>query len=273
MTASKTLINGQPSRLIDIADRGLQYGDGVFETLAVVNGKALQWSRHLDRLLSGCERLHIPFTDIAQLESESNEITQALPQGVLKIIITRGQGPRGYASHQCQAPTRILGLLPWPNYPTHYRQAGVSVRLCQTRLAHNNALAGIKHLNRLDQVMARAEWQDDYQEGLMLDSDGNVIAGTMSNLFLVKDKALYTPELSRCGIAGIMRGLVLENAASLGIETHIAAFKIDALETADELFLTNSLIGLWPVRKFGDMKFNTGALTRKIQDGLRDAIA
>lgn len=263
-----SLVNGVRSDQISTLDRGLLYGDGIFETIAVIDGLPQRWERHLQRLFFGATQLALPVPDGALLRDEAERLCDSTERAVLKIILTRGVGHRGYAPLPTPAPTRILSLLPWPTYPATNASVGVDVRLCATRLACQPRLAGLKHLNRLEQVLARAEWRDDFAEGLMLDADGHVIEGTMSNLFIAVDRLLCTPDLSRCGVAGIMRALVLEQAALQGLPVQITSLVPDDLLVADEMFITNSIIGLWPVKRFADRKYGIGDITQTIQKTL-----
>jgi 4-amino-4-deoxychorismate lyase len=227
----------------------LHYGDGLFETFAVIQGQPQHWNRHYQRLSLGCERLQLPVPEAALLQAEAAQLCEGVDRAVLKLILTRGPGDRGYRFPQVITPTRIFSLHPWPDYPTSYRERGVKVRICAIRLARNPTLAGIKHLNRLEQVMARNEWVDpEIAEGLMLDTEGYVIEGTMTNLFLAQDGILTTPDLSRCGILGIMREHILEAAADLGISIRIQPIRIEDVYNAQEAFVCNSIIGIWPIR-------------------------
>ena len=170
------LLNGERRQCVDVADRGFQYGDGVFETIEVADGKPLFLDRHLRRLAKGCGKLLIPPPDLALLAEESLQISASARHAVLKLIVTRGCGGRGYRQPPRILPTRLLSLHPHPDYPEHFQTDGVTLRFCEYRLSINPALAGIKHMNRLEQILARAEWQDDgVQEGLMLDACGNVV--------------------------------------------------------------------------------------------------
>ena len=265
------LINGQPSDSISSLDRGLLYGDGVFETIAVEHGRPRFWLRHLARLVVGCERLGIPQPEGSVLLEESLALIAGVEHGSLKIIVTRGQGGRGYRPATDMVPTRIIQLLPWPDYPETCHESGVRVRLCRQRLGHNPALAGIKHLNRLEQVLARGEWDDpDILEGLLLDEDEHPVEGTMSNLFIIRDQVLLTPDLMRCGVAGILRTVVMELAASVPMPLQVRALGFDDLWGADEVFLTNSLIGIWPVCAIESRPCHKGALTHRLQGLLKD---
>jgi 4-amino-4-deoxychorismate lyase len=271
MTNPPMLINGQGSVGISSLDRGLLYGDGVFETIAVEHGRPRFWLRHLARLVAGCERLGIPQPEGSVLLEESLTLLAGTERGVLKIIVTRGQGGRGYRPAADTFPTRIIQLHPWPDYPEICHGSGVRVRLCRQRLGHNPALAGIKHLNRLEQVLARGEWDDPgILEGLLLDEDEHPVEGTMSNLFIIRDRILMTPELVRCGVAGILRTVVMEMAASVPMPLQVRALELDDLWGADEVFLTNSLIGIWPVIAIEDHTYCKGALTHRLQELLSD---
>jgi 4-amino-4-deoxychorismate lyase len=244
------LVNGELSDTISAADRGLLYGDGVFRTLRVAGGQPLHWQRHYRKLQQDCAALALPCPDAPLLLEELRRLIVTGANGVAKIIITRGTGARGYAPPRQSAPTRILSISPYTPYPGECYARGIKLRVCDLRLSHQPRLAGIKHLNRLENVLAAAEWEDaGIAEGLLLDMGDNVIEGTRSNLFMVSGGALLTPDLSRCGVAGVQRERVLEWAAARGVPCRIAQFGLDELLSADELFLVNSLIGLWPVRE------------------------
>ena len=255
------LINGEPAAEVSAADRGLQYGDGLFETVAVIAGQPRLWDRHLARLQLGARRLGIVCPDEVVLQRDASRLTQGMAaNGVLKIVVTRGQGGRGYRPRVDTPPTRILSLHPFPEYPSAYWTTGVDVRLCATRLSEQPALAGIKHLNRLDQVIARGEWDNEsVAEGLMLDQNGGVIEGTFTNLFALRAGRLYTADLARCGVAGVMRQAILDHCDGQGVPLRLVpGLSLDELEAAEEVFLSNSLIGVWPVRTIDDAPLRGG---------------
>ncbi|MCW8848206.1 MAG: aminodeoxychorismate lyase, partial [Sedimenticola sp.] len=263
------LINGKTENMIPAADRGLQYGDGLFETIAIRNGNPCLWKYHLERLHNGCQRLGIPAPGNSLLRDEVLTEIGDKQQGVIKIILTRGAGGRGYRPPSDPTPTRIINWSESPVYPENAHQRGIITRLCSTRLGWNPALAGIKHLNRLEQVLARAEWHDpSIQEGLMMDSAGHVIEGTMSNLFIIQNKQLITPDLSRCGVAGVMQGIVLRTAERLNIPVIVNDVTLQDLWSADALFITNSLIGLWPVRELSGQEFDIEAIPQQLTDNV-----
>ncbi len=262
------LINGQPAMRVDVADRGFQYGDGLFETLAIRNQTPLFLAEHLQRLIAGCQKLAIPLPDLDVLVDEARRLALTVSAAaVLKIIVTRGGGGRGYNQPEIIKPTRVLSLHPFPVYPDDYAKIGINTRFCHTRLGLNPALAGIKHLNRLEQVIARAEWRDTtIQEGIMLGLDGYVREGTMANIFYAKNQHLYTPDLSQAGIAGIIRALLLSSRH--GIEVSVLPVSPADLCHAEEVFVCNSIIGIWPVVQLADRRFSIGPVTRHMQTWL-----
>ncbi|KAB7627614.1 aminodeoxychorismate lyase [Alkalilimnicola sp. S0819] len=265
------LIDGHWREDVPANDRGLQYGDGLFETIACRNGRALLWERHLQRLIEGCARLRLPPPEPAQLSRERDLCLARQPDGVLKLIYTRGSGGRGYAPPSPARARRLIALHPLPEYPASHWRGGVRLRLCETRLARQPALAGLKHLNRLEQVLARAEWGGpEIVEGLMRDTDGKVVEGTFTNVFVRFGDTVKTPDLSFCGVRGVMRQRVLEQCAVLGLRTEQAWVTIEDLCGADELWLSNSLIGLWPVRQFQNRAFDASEQLRALQRALAE---
>ncbi len=271
--ADTTLINGVPDTHIQISDRGLHYGDGLFETLAVDTGQPLLWEAHMQRLRVGCERLAIPSPDLTVLADEAAQLCAGQARAVLKIIVTRGSATRGYTPPRQAAPTRILIRSSWPDHPAANARQGVAVDWCGTTLARNPRLAGIKHLNRLEQVLARAECPSVLAEGLMCDTESYVIEGTMSNLFIVRHGTLITPDLSQSGVAGVLRAQVLALARGRGLECREAWLRPAEVEAAEEVFLTNSIIGLWPVTRLGTRTYPLGEITQTLQQALAAAHA
>ena len=274
MVKSMVLINGAKASQVEIADRGFQYGDGVFETILVKNGTPLFLGKHLERLIRGCKTLGIPFEDKTLLTREITDLVGCYgDHGVIKIILTRGIGGRGYKPPENPSPTRVISIHPKPVFSESFEKQGVKVILCQNRLGANTALAGIKHLNRLEQILASEEWNDgDVQEGLMVDQDDHIIEGTKSNLFLVKDGILLTPKIDNCGVAGVMRSVVLDLAVEHRLNIKEARISVADVTNADEVFLTNSVIILWPVKQFVEKVFNVNPITHRIQDWLSKAI-
>ena len=260
------LINGVEADHIAVNDRGFQYGDGLFETIEVLDGQPVFLEQHLSRLSADCLRLKIPNPDIKLLTDEIANVCKSVQKAVLKIIVTRGIGGRGYRQPEAIQPTRVVSLHPFPEYPQTYAEHGINARFCTTCLGLNPALAGIKHLNRLEQIMARAEWDDPtIQEGIMLDINNQVIEGTMSNLFYVKDGSIYTASLYFAGVSGVVRGIIKQLSAEQNLTLIEHDYKQDALLNADEVFVCNSIIGIWPVKQIENANFAAGKLTKQLQ--------
>lgn len=261
-----TLINGRVGDVIDVDDHGLQYGDGLFETIAVVNGEPRRLPLHLDRLERGCVRLGIRCPPRELLVSEITSVAGSEERAVLKLILTRGADGRRYKPSENAEPTRIIRLHDWPHRPAHWWETGVAVRWCTTTLAEQPLLAGIKHLNRLEHVLARREWSDpDLTEGLLCDGRGHLICGTASNVFLVHGTTLSTPRIDRCGVAGTVRAAVLSLAPQIGLPATEKELSVPDVATAGEIFLTNALIGVWPISRIGGQQFRVGPVTRRLQ--------
>ncbi len=265
-----SLVNGQPAASITVTDRGLMYGDGVFRTLRAQGGVPLGWDRQWRKLAADCAALAIPLPEEGLVRDEVSRLLVESPDCEVKIVITRGAGQRGYMPPGDPVPTRIVMASPLPAYPEHYAREGVAVHLCDLRLATQPRLAGIKHLNRLENVLARMEWQDPHvAEGLLRDEAGNAVEGVMSNLFVCHNDALITPDLSRCGVAGVTRQRVLEWAARRGVAAEVRDLPLEEVLAADEVFLCNSLAGIWPVRKLAGQEWGRGPLTAALQDDLQ----
>ncbi len=271
MTAMR--VNGKSASRIDLLDRGFQYGDGVFTTLLVQDGVPLFLERHFERLTRDCQRLAIPPFEWALLRQDVMAVLGDQRQGVIKIQITRGAGGRGYRTPGVVSPARVVVLHPPSRFPDQYSSAGIEARYCHVRLGINASLAGIKHMNRLEQVLARSEWQDNgVAEGLMLDHEGLLVEGTMSNVFLVKGRQLQTPRLDRCGVAGVMRSIIISAASTLGLSFSECRLTPAAVDAADEVFLTNSIIRLWPIRCLEGKSYPVGPVTCELRDWLKQTV-
>ena len=247
------LINGEEKNCINVSDRGLQFGDGLFETMSVRNGKIRFLQLHLERLHCGCERLAILPPDNILLKRELAQISAVQIDGVIKLVLTRGDSPRGYRYTKDIRSNRIITHSERPTIAPDNALSGVRIKFCLTRIARNPLLAGIKHLNRLENVIARAEWQDEsIAEGLLCDTEGYVVEGTMSNLFFIKNNELITPTLEYSGVNGIVRKRILQYAKDLNINCIQKSFTVDELSSFDAGFVCNSIIGIWPIRELID---------------------
>jgi 4-amino-4-deoxychorismate lyase len=248
-----TWINGRRRTSLDCRDRGLQYGDGVFETMRVRAGRIRLLELHLDRLYSGCRVLKLKAPERSKLRSELT-LRASRRNAVLKLIITRGSGSRGYRPSGAERCTRIVSLHALPHRGSTEESVPVRLRVCATPLGTNPALAGLKTLNRLESVMARAEWSDKrIWDGLMCDADGNFVCGSMSNLFLRRGSLLLTPPLDRCGVAGVMRRWILHHAGNLGLRVAERRIRWQDLKSAEEMFMCNAVAGIRSVRSIEGM--------------------
>ena len=269
MSPELVLINGEPAGGAGVSplDRGLHYGDGLFETIACRGGRARFLSLHLERLAAGCQRLRIPFAGVDVLRREINEAVCGIEPALLKLIVTRGEArARGYGLSGTEAPVRLLMRYGWPPDSSSAQVEGARVRVANLRLGENPALAGMKHLNRLEQVLARAEAPvEEAAELLLFSSSGRLVCGTMSNVFVVHGGRVTTPRLDLCGVAGVMRKVVLREAGKAGIVTEEGDVSPAELDGATEVFLTNARIGIWPVCRIGDRPLAPGDVTRRLQ--------
>ena len=248
-------------------DRGLSYGDGLFETMSwsyLDDEKILGvefWDRHLERIKEGCSitKINLPPTEI--LKNYKDKILReclkrGIKNGVLKILITRGVGGRGYKFEKNILPTIIFLSFPSRKIDKDSTNKGVKLRFCEFPISENSMLAGLKHLNRIDSVMARSEWdEDEFFDGVMLDNSENIIDGTMTNLFFSKNNVLYTPVIKKSGINGIMRQVVIDNAKLFFKEVCEIEIKRKTFSTFDEMFVTNSVIKILPVTHLSNKKF------------------
>ncbi|CAO97065.1 aminodeoxychorismate lyase [Erwinia tasmaniensis] len=243
-------VNGEVRDTVEVRDRAVQFGDGCFTTARVQQGFIQRLAAHLQRLQQGCERLMIKGVDWPALEAEMILAASNGYEGVLKVILTRGSGGRGYSAQGCEKPTRIISL---STYPAHYhqlRRSGVRLALSSVRLGKNPHLAGIKHLNRLEQVLIRTELeQTDADEALVLDSDGMLVECCAANLFWRVDKQVFTPDLSASGVNGIQRQQVMRLVAQLGYTLSEVRAGIDALAAAEEVLITNALMPVLSVNQ------------------------
>ncbi len=284
---SLSLVNGLASDQLNIADRGLSYGDGLFETIQINAGKALLWEDHIQRLERGANRLNIPFDNqlkqaftedfsklLAVADAEDKTLSQ---QSVLKLTLTRGIGKRGYKADPQAVPTRIASLSALPDQQFK-QQHGIEITLCDTRLARQPLLSGIKHLNRLEQVIARSEWDDEQiTEGVLCDTQDNIVECCMSNLFWFRQGVLYTPDLTYAGVAGVVRDKLI----ALCKQHQLAPieqghYPLQHLLEAEQVFVCNSVFNILPVVRISSVleraeiaTFNIGTHTKMLQQLLQ----
>ena len=273
---NKVFINGSEQSNVNVADRGFQYGDGIFETVAYKNGQLQLWDEHMQRMQDSAERLSLAITDESYWLDDIKKLNLS-GDAVIKLTLTRGISGRGYAYANNDATSRITAVYNWPDYAENNSE-GVTACLCETPISVNSALAGIKHLNRLDNVLARNEWSDAHiAEGFMLDHNKHVIEGTMSNVFCVLDDEIYTPSLQSSGVAGVMRHHIMKLAEISAIPVNVIDISEQNFLHMDSIFITNSLIGIWPVTKIlsGDQQYNftIAEQVKTMQTSLNDSLS
>lgn len=261
------LVNGHASTLaaqqIATDDRGFNYGDGLFETMLCRAGAVRLLDAHLNRLRQDCGRLGIKCPDDTLLRTEIDTLCSTAHECVIKLVLTRGSGGRGYRPAADTTTTRVLSL---HSIPAASADDQVTVRWCDTRLGRNAALAGIKHLNRLEQVLAQREWDDPViAESLMLDTEGEVVCGTMSNVFIVSEGVLVTPDLRFSGVRGVMRGEVLRVAREIGLPTSEEPLWPHDVASADEVFITSAVRGIRNVNILADSQWSAGSVTQRLR--------
>jgi 4-amino-4-deoxychorismate lyase len=260
---------GESLTSVPVDDRGLHYGDGLFETIAIRDRQPRLWEYHLDRLQTGSERLGLPVPSRDVLEDELARALAATSlrqeRCTVKLLLTAGTGPRGYARPSAMKPTLAIGVSASRPLPETLYREGASIRLCDTRLAIQPQLAGIKSLNRLEQVLARDEWQDESVfEGLLMDNDGRLICGTMSNVFLIDGNSLATPALTRCGVAGVMRRHVLSLLNESGLDYEARDIERGEIASCDGMLLANSQFAVLPIRRCEERSFRQNDLITQV---------
>jgi len=254
-------VNGQEASDISLRDRGFQYGDGLFETMRLEKSSIIFMNEHCARLQLGCQRLNIKI-NIDLILQQLDIVLKEVASGVLKLIVTRGDSERGYKINPEAPPTIIWIHSDYPVYPSSYYSEGVDVCICKTQVSRNPVLAGLKHMSRMENILARQEWQDEYQEGLMCDELGNIVEGTMSNFFAVKSDTLITPGLQYSGVEGVVRQKLLDIAAQENYRVEIRDINLAELESIDSVLMTSSLIGVWPVRSIAAHQFEMNPLSK-----------
>ncbi|WP_394144349.1 aminodeoxychorismate lyase [Vibrio atypicus] len=261
------LFNGERASTVSIADRSFQYGDGCFTTMLTHNGEIQHWLKHKARMDACLDALMIAKPDWLVIESWLAEMAYSDPKAGLKLHISRGEGGRGYSPTQVPSPNVTISAF---HFPAHYEQwsrDGIELGVCSKRLGINPLLAGHKHNNRLEQVLLKADIeQQGFDDGVALDCNGHVVETTMANLFWRKGDTLFTPDLGVAGVAGVMRRVVIERLENLSLNLAQGDFELDALLAADEVFITNSILEVAPVTAIGEQTFSIGNITKKIQE-------
>lgn len=269
-----TWVDGERAQSLPLPDRGLSFGDGLFETYLLLDGCPVLAPRHRRRLNAGLRALQLPDPG----EAWERAITRAaaqVPQGpaALRMTLTRGGGPRGYAPPDDPAPRLIAQLSPLPPGVLDW-QPPARLGLSSIAWPLQPALAGVKHLNRLEQVLATAEYRRQGEdEAVMLDTEGAVVSVVAGNLFALREGCLHTPPLARAGIAGTRRAELLEQwAPALGLAVKEAALTLDDLLGAGELFYCNALVGIRAVASLGPREWRDTPVSRRLHAHYRASL-
>lgn len=240
-------INGSESTTLSVFDRGLSYGDGLFTTALIVAGKVQYLEQHIERLITGCQQLGIVLNDVEKLIQQIEQIALRYELNVLKVVITAGVGGRGYSRNGAGKPTVVISVFPYPEHYQEWQNKGVVLAKAETKLGIQPLLAGIKHLNRLEQVLVRKELDNiEADDVLVCDINNKIIETSCANVFWLSKGIIYTPKLDQAGVAGIMRDKLLK----LLPEVNLVTMDAKVLEEAEEIWLCNSLMGIVPVKNF-----------------------
>jgi len=277
------IINGSLSQHVAIADRGFNFGDGHFTTIKMAAGQALLLDLHLARLQQACSVLAIEFKQWDELVAAITQQAQSLQDGVLKVTITRGEGGRGYGTLGCSSANWFLQYRSIPAQYSEWASVGIELMLCQYQQTVNPALAGLKTLNRLDQVMIKQELDaNGMADGLVCSTDGYVIETSVANVFWVVGDKIYTPSTKRSGVEGVMKTHISGLLNKLGFKLEAEDYTVADVLVADEVFITNSVMEVVPVNRIlkqstqddihaidYDLTVNTSSVWRLLQQELQ----
>ncbi len=267
---SKEFLSNGKFQKISPFDRAFQYGDGIFRTFVVENRKPCHWKYHYKKIVEDCLAIKISPPNEKVLLSDIQSLFKTKKKAVGKFIISRGISDRGYKFGTDISHNRFLIKTKMPSYPKEYFKFGINLHVCKQRI-FPSILSGIKHLNRLDNIMARQEWRDNnFADGILLDQSGNVIECISSNIFMRCGKVIYTPKINQVGIKGVTRGIVIELSQKLGFRVKELVFNLNKLLEADEVLVTNSLFGVLQVKKIKNRSWPHQELASLLNESLKN---
>ncbi|EPE37642.1 Aminodeoxychorismate lyase [Candidatus Photodesmus katoptron] len=262
-------VNGKLSSSISVMDRSFQYGDGCFTTMLVFEGKIQHWDMHVKRMEECLHFLNIALPNWEKVYKWLMEARLKNRKSGLKLHITRGKGHFGYNSQGIESPNITISHFLVPNHYKRLIRYGLELGVCNQNLGINPLLAGYKHNNRLEQVLLKLEINRlGLFDAIVLDIKKNLIETTIANLFWVKNNIIYTPSLENAGVNGITRQLVIQFSSSKNLKLIIDNFQFQCLDDAEEIFITNSILGVVPVIKIISKHYNIGKVTRYFQERL-----
>lgn len=269
---NKVWVNGVQADTVSVSDRGFSYGDGIFTTIKVVDGHCQLLTQHLIRLQQGITALAISQIDFKALLDDIKGKALTLHSGVIKIVITRGIGQRGYSSVGCDSPTTVVSTNPLPSHYELWQQQGIDIGVSTVALGINPLTAGLKHLNRLEQVLVKQQ-VDEYgwADALVLDCQACIIETSMANIFWRTGDVLYTPSLDFSGVKGLVRQEIMALAQQWSLPMVEDRFKLSSIFDSDEIFITNCLMGVVPITGIESKSYAIGDLTRRLQKSINVA--
>ncbi|MDK9736635.1 aminodeoxychorismate lyase [Vibrio sp. D404a] len=261
-------VDGESQQTIALSDRSFQYGDGCFTTMLTFDGEIKHYNDHQQRVNACLAALRIAPLDWNLVDLWLKQALSSVSQeglGGIKLHVSRGSGGRGYSPMGATAPVVTISTFAYPEHYLEWQQSGVHLGLCQHKLGLSPMLAGHKHNNRLEQIIMKAEMDEaGYVDGIALDINDQVVETTMANLFWIKGSHVYTPKLTESGVAGVMRRQALLALQDIA-EVSVGHFNLDHLLASDEVFMTNSILGIAPVTQIKETSFEIGPITRTLQ--------
>lgn len=260
---------------LSAGSRAAQYGDGCFTTLLLDHGNMALWPLHLARLKSACQRLRLYGFNGQQLQQETHTwlakqkaqgSVVAANKGVMKIVVAAPPGGRGYRRNDDNELDVVITTHPYPEHYQIWQQSGITLGVSAQMLGHNASLAGLKHLNRLEQVLMKSTANSNLDDELICDAQGMVVEASAANVFWRVSKQWYTPDLSECGVAGVQRQSILMSMSERGMGVQEVRSHISQLVQADEMFVCNSVMEWAPVKQLHIVNPHTPTSQKIIKD-------
>ncbi|ASK77663.1 aminodeoxychorismate lyase [Paraphotobacterium marinum] len=257
---------------ISINNRGLNFGDGFFTTILVQNNKVCDWSFHCDRIQTASKTLFFPTIKLPDLksaiDSKLNE-RKSDSKRVVKIIFTRGNSNQGYSFDKAIEPVIFFNEYPWPEKYIKWQRYGVALQVSRFKLGINPSTSGIKHLNRIEQVLIKKEIDDNHwDDALVLDLNNKVIETSSANIFWFKKNKIYTPSIKNSGVNGIMRKKIINYFSKNKINVFEGYYELNDIFTAEEIFISNSLFGIVSVKKIANQYFHTSQFFKNLRKNI-----
>lgn len=262
-------VNGVLQGSIDPSDRGLAYGDGLFATMRTSHDGILFFNTHQSRLTDGAARLGFEWRMGSALYQQLEDLARQYPHHCIKLLVSRGVGGRGYTPPQAVNVTEVVSVHPIPSHYAHWQKNGINLKTSPVRLSIQPLLAGIKHLNRLEQVLIKAQLlPSNVDDWLVLDTEAKVIESSMANIFFIKDNEVITPSLAQCGVSGVMREQVINALLEQQSNIQCLPFGAERLGEFDSAFITNSVLGVVDVLAIDSLKFTRSPITANLRQTL-----